>query len=391
MTRTKANGKGPSLLRVVREFAPYAGGAITHVLELSQAIDPYLDQQVIFAPHAPGCETFDTQFPIEIIRARSSIFYTKFPMFDDLVYSRKVAETLKEIILAREIEIVHFHAPILAAYTIPYLRAWNPALRFVVMAHGWPERRERRFGVSSVLGRKLIGGVPPDHFILLEDGSQFSELQEVLDQRAVPTSLVYHAIDTAIYRPLGIEDPSTFSILFPHRPADIKRPEIALEIFREFRSRVGDPSVTIVFTAVKPSYHETTFRSVESGKDGIMLFGALDQETMVHQMNRSSVVIGTSLNSNKGRAIQEAMACGRPVVAFDRGNMSELISDGKTGLLVEPGNIDAFVDALERLYRSPGLRTAMGINAREAIVQKRSWETRIETELAIYRRLIDRN
>jgi glycosyltransferase involved in cell wall biosynthesis len=49
-----------------------------------------------------------------------------------------------------------------------------------------------------------------------------------------------------------------------------------------------------------------------------------------------------------GLAMIEANACGTPVVAFARGAASEVISDGQSGLLVTPGDVDGLCEATER-------------------------------------------
>ena len=77
-----------SVLRVVREFAPGVGGSITHILELSEVIDPYLKKQVIVAPYIPGCEEFDQKFPIPIVRVKSpAIANIGCPAVADFFYS----------------------------------------------------------------------------------------------------------------------------------------------------------------------------------------------------------------------------------------------------------------------------------------------------------------
>ena len=48
-----------------------------------------------------------------------------------------------------------------------------------------------------------------------------------------------------------------------------------------------------------------------------------------------------------GLSVIESMACGTPVVAFDRGSMPELIENGKNGFLVN--SVDQAVDAVERI------------------------------------------
>ncbi|MBU4298479.1 glycosyltransferase, partial [Patescibacteria group bacterium] len=54
-------------------------------------------------------------------------------------------------------------------------------------------------------------------------------------------------------------------------------------------------------------------------------------------------------------AYSESMACGTPVVVFDRGSAKELINDGKTGFVVEPFdkkgriNINGFIEKIKKI------------------------------------------
>jgi glycosyltransferase involved in cell wall biosynthesis len=50
-----------------------------------------------------------------------------------------------------------------------------------------------------------------------------------------------------------------------------------------------------------------------------------------------------------GLVFIESMATGTPVIAFGRGSVPEVIQDGVGGLVVEPDNMDAFVDAINRV------------------------------------------
>jgi hypothetical protein len=63
-------------------------------------------------------------------------------------------------------------------------------------------------------------------------------------------------------------------------------------------------------------------------------------------------------------ATLEAMATGLPVVVGSTGGIPELVEDGQTGLLLEPGNLGQLSDALDELVRHPARRLAMGRAAR---------------------------
>ncbi|HCA97471.1 MAG TPA: UDP-glucose--tetrahydrobiopterin glucosyltransferase [Cyanobacteria bacterium UBA9226] len=50
-----------------------------------------------------------------------------------------------------------------------------------------------------------------------------------------------------------------------------------------------------------------------------------------------------------GNVVIEALACGVPAIAYDRGGPSEIIEDGKTGWLVEPDSVSGLVEAIAKL------------------------------------------
>ena len=61
-----------------------------------------------------------------------------------------------------------------------------------------------------------------------------------------------------------------------------------------------------------------------------------------------------------GQVAVEAMMCGKPVVASAIGGLPDIVLDGESGLLVEPGNVSALREALRVLLLDPARRTQMG-------------------------------
>jgi glycosyltransferase involved in cell wall biosynthesis len=60
------------------------------------------------------------------------------------------------------------------------------------------------------------------------------------------------------------------------------------------------------------------------------------------------------------RVVMEAMAVGLPVAGYGGGGVPEMVVAGETGLLCEPGDLEALASALARLGGDPGLRRRLG-------------------------------
>jgi glycosyltransferase involved in cell wall biosynthesis len=65
-----------------------------------------------------------------------------------------------------------------------------------------------------------------------------------------------------------------------------------------------------------------------------------------------------------GRVLVEAMLARKPVIATTGGGPSEIVVDGGSGLLVQPGSVEALVKALQTLASSAGLRDRLANEGR---------------------------
>lgn len=83
----------------------------------------------------------------------------------------------------------------------------------------------------------------------------------------------------------------------------------------------------------------------------------------------------------------EAHACGLPIVASRIGGIPEYVDDGRSGILIEPGNVQALVEAIRRLVDVPRLLERMSREARAVAVERFAPAVRLPDILDIYRRL----
>ena len=114
--------------------------------------------------------------------------------------------------------------------------------------------------------------------------------------------------------------------------------------------------------------HLTGFR-----RDARGLLGACD------------LCVMSSFSEGMPKGVIEAMAQGVPVVASGVGGLNELVVDGECGLLVPPGDAGALADAIEAMASDPGRSHAMGLRAKQRIVDHFRPEQTLEKTLALYR------
>jgi glycosyltransferase involved in cell wall biosynthesis len=95
--------------------------------------------------------------------------------------------------------------------------------------------------------------------------------------------------------------------------------------------------------------------------------GFVPHEELGRLYARAAVVVLPSHREGLPLTVLEAMAHGRPVVATAVGGIPELVEDGVTGLLVEPGDVAGLRGALERLLADPVLRRRLGREARRRV------------------------
>jgi len=113
--------------------------------------------------------------------------------------------------------------------------------------------------------------------------------------------------------------------------------------------------------------------------------GMLPHDELLHRYARAAVVACPSHREGFGVVCAEAMAHGRPVVAGAVGGLLDLVVDGETGVLVEPGDVAGLRSALERLLADRALRVRLGSAARERVREHFSWERVTDETLAVYR------
>jgi glycogen synthase len=117
--------------------------------------------------------------------------------------------------------------------------------------------------------------------------------------------------------------------------------------------------------------------------DRITLAGFVPHAAVPAVLSSLDVLVLPSEYEELGSVLVEAMAAGLPVVATRVDGIPEVVSDGETGVLVPPGDVDALAAALDRVAGDAGLRARLAACARRR-AGRYAWPVLAEQVAEVY-------
>lgn len=96
-----------------------------------------------------------------------------------------------------------------------------------------------------------------------------------------------------------------------------------------------------------------------------------------HYQNSDVFILPSVCHEAFGMPIIEAMAMELPVIATRSGAFPEIVKEGQTGILVEPGDSDALAEAILILLSDENLRKSMGKSGQQRALEKFSWKVTV--------------
>ena len=249
---------------------------------------------------------------------------------------------------------------------VPIIRAFNPKITIVLeMQCEWLTQLDRTMIKQRLNKTDMIIGV--SEHITGKIRRRFPEFSE-------RCRTVFNGVDTKRFTPAtgtqSVETNASRRMLFVGRVSPekgvhvlldaiktvVKRyPNLVLEIIG---SKVQAPLEFIVsisdeqqVSALKAFYEEPSsldyysYLKRQADELGIaknvQFLGNIPQAQLVEHYRSADVLINPSFSESFGMALVEAMATEIPVIATRVGGMTEIVDQGKTGILVEPGDAPA--------------------------------------------------
>jgi glycosyltransferase involved in cell wall biosynthesis len=91
-----------------------------------------------------------------------------------------------------------------------------------------------------------------------------------------------------------------------------------------------------------------------------------------------------------GLVLLESLAQGTPVVASRVGGIPEFVEDGRSGLLVPPGEVAPLAEAIRRVWTDPSLAHRLGKHGRTEVVPLYTWDRVVDRLEVVYREVLAR-
>ena len=123
-------------------------------------------------------------------------------------------------------------------------------------------------------------------------------------------------------------------------------------------------------------------------KDKVEFTGKIDHENIPLYHNQLDIAVYPSKSESFGVSVIESSACAVPVIASSIGGLPEVIENGVTGILVEPGNINKLSLVLKELIIDDNKRKNLGIAGRKMVKEKYDLQKNIDQMINIYKSII---
>ncbi|AIQ72617.1 MULTISPECIES: glycosyltransferase family 4 protein [Paenibacillus] len=297
--------------------------------------------------------------------------------FKLLAYGRKLAPLLK----AEKVDCVHTNSLKSALYGAIAAKIAGVPLIWHIRDHiGAPYLKPIVAKGIRLLSRLLPNGVI---------ANSHSTLNALELPRSKKTLVVYSAFAKAIGNGIGMRDQKDFNVLLVGRLAHWKGQHIVLEAAKSFKN---EPRVKFWLAGDalfgEEAYKQELLQKIKNDElTNVSMLGHVDD--IQGLMNTADLLIHTSVTPEPfGQVIVEGMAAGLPVIASNEGGPVEIVVQGETGLLIEPGDAAILADSIKWMLDHPEERRRMADNGMKRVKEHFVIENTVKDIVDYYKGLL---
>jgi glycosyltransferase involved in cell wall biosynthesis len=296
----------------------------------------------------------------------------------------------KKLLREKKIDIIHHMLPAVFNYTFSPVALLTQNLRhpFVfgpLSAHYYERPLNERIllPLTSRLHKRTI---QKSTRIITVTNQVRNLYTEWVDEEKIST--IPFGVDTEVFKPAqGNEQQEEFGILYAGSLYALKGVPFLIRAMAYVRRNKIKANLTIVGEGSQKGALTALAKTLQIEKH-VKFVGFVPNSKMPMHYNRCDIFCFPTLGEPFGKAVVEAMACGKPVIATNVGGTAEIIQNGANGILVPPANSEAIAAEIARLINDAQERRRIGKRARETAVERFSWEKIAEKYHHLYSELL---
>lgn len=221
---------------------------------------------------------------------------------------------------------------------------------------------------------------------------QASELAARLD----PIDVVYNGVDSALFAPSEGKAMARVKLGLPAQGklaltvgALIKEKGIG-ELIQAFKQLGRNkPELRWAVIGAGPLRVELEVLRAELGEDRLFLPGVVPNHRVADYMRAADVLVHPSHAEGLPNVVLEAMATGLPVIATAVGGVPEIITNGRTGILLKAKDSEAIANELLSVMNNSDYAAQIGRAGRSHVLAQHSWKRNAQEHYRIYQSLLN--
>ncbi|TXG38883.1 glycosyltransferase family 4 protein [Seonamhaeicola maritimus] len=232
-------------------------------------------------------------------------------------------------------------------------------LKYVPILHGGnlPNRLESSSGMSKAIFTKAYLNVAPS--LYLKESFERFGFDNIVH---IPNTI---DVKKYQYKERAFEE---IKLLWVRSFSKIYNPELAVKVLKALKDEGFQTELCMVGPDADGSLKDIKLLANDIGVE-VKFTGKLTKEAWIELSKDYNIFINTTNFDNMPLSVIEAMALGLPVVSTNVGGMPYLIEDGEDGILVNPDNVNEFIDAIKNMISDSKRATQMTVNARTKVQQ----------------------
>lgn len=360
---------------------PYPGGVTEHIASLDRAFRKRGHEVWVIAASSKDEDELDRN----VLKVGGGIF----PLQSSgsvarVSFSPRLYRRVKAIMQEKKFDIVHLHEPLMPVLPLVVLRH-SKAVN-VGTFHAYRESSHPGYEYGRHLLRPFFDRLHA-RIAVSEAARDAVSRYFAGNYMVIPNGIDYDRFGNGV-EPLPVFNDGRPTILFVGRLEKRKGFEYLLEAFARVRLVMPDARLIVAGAFGREEKEPYVRQARRDGIRGVHFVGYVPESEKPRYFQSCDVFCAPSLGFESfGIVLLEAMAAGRPVVASSIPGYRTVLTHGREGLLVEPGDAQGLAAALLRLLRDPELRKQIGARGQET-ARNFSWEKIADRVLDLYQELL---